>query len=645
MSNHLISLCMIVKNEEDSLERCLHSVYRYLDEIILVDTGSTDRTVEIAKRYTDDIYHFEWINDFSAARNVSLRHATGKWILYLDADDYMEEKDIGNLREVLSRLDPQPDLVYQLPYVSLLGEDARGSTNISQAIRVFPNHMDLQFHRPIHEQVYSTRGLTLKAAELNIPIYHTGYKKSEIEKKNKHERNLSIFQEMKKHSEYNAYDYFTLGNQFAVMGNHEEALEHYEKAIAIAPSNRPWIGVLYFSTLDSMMRLGKSFEALAFSQEKMSPYAHYSDVHSHIANLTHSLGFWEVSKQGYIDAIALAEKRSSQKLDPYILSPENSMTVPLKHLAQIYEKENNIAQSIYYLTKLLIANPKDILALSKLVELMSLNESADSITSFLDKLLDHGNNPLVTMAIAKVALSIGNRDLAQLYVGHDEILELLEMHEILRYHLLQHDGLRFSETISRPDWKGSEHDPQLLKYLALGFIVWGIDVPSRVIGDISENLYMIIAKTLQDGTEIPHGPEAEEALFDILTDLYLLKQDDAYGDLIDRHATFDLINRLASYFFQTHQSSIALQYASHLLDNDALSAENSINLAFLYLGQHNTEEAIKWLDYALQLKPKSRDVILLYCSLCNDPSKKEEMKQRLLAIEPRYESLSIFRTL
>lgn len=645
MSNHLISLCMIVKNEEDSLERCLHSVYRYLDEIILVDTGSTDRTVEIAKRYTDDIYHFQWINDFSAARNVSLRHATGKWILYLDADDYMEEKDIANLREVLSRLEPREDLVFQLPYVSLLGEDTRGSTNISQAIRVFPNHMDLQFHRPIHEQVYSTRDLTLKAAELNIPIYHTGYKKSEIEKKNKHERNLSIFQEMKKHTDYNAYDYFTLGNQFAVMGNHEEALENYEKAIAIAPSNRPWVGVLYFSTLDSMMRLGKNFEAWAFSQEKMTPYAQYSDVHSHIASLTHSLGFWELSKQGFLDAIALAEKRTSEKLDPYILSPENSMTVPLKHLAQIYEKENNIAQSIYYLTKLLIANSKDIFALSKLVELMSLNESVDSISTFLDKLLDLKDNPLATMAIAKVTISIGNRQLAERYVEQGEVFKHLETHEVLRYHLLRHDRERFAKAISNGDWNGPQRDSQLLKYLALGVIVWDIDLPSSVFGNASETLYLNIARKLRHGTDMTHEPGTEDALFDILTDLYLLKQDDAYGDLIERHATNDLINGLTSYFFQTHQSSIALQYASHLLDNDALSAENSIHLAFLYLGQQNAEEALNWLDYALKLKPKSKDVILLYCSICNDPLMKEEMKQRLLEIEPRYESLALFHSL
>ena len=82
-----LSLCMIVKNEEKFLAGCLESVKNIVDEIIIVDTGSTDKTIEIANSYNAKVYHFEWKNDFSLARNESIKHATGDWILILDADE------------------------------------------------------------------------------------------------------------------------------------------------------------------------------------------------------------------------------------------------------------------------------------------------------------------------------------------------------------------------------------------------------------------------------------------------------------------------------------------------------------------------------------------------------------------------------
>ena len=86
-----ISLCMIVKNEEDVIGRCLASVSDLVDEINIVDTGSTDRTKEIVKTYTDRIWDFEWVDDFALARNYSFQQATQEYVLWLDADDVLEE--------------------------------------------------------------------------------------------------------------------------------------------------------------------------------------------------------------------------------------------------------------------------------------------------------------------------------------------------------------------------------------------------------------------------------------------------------------------------------------------------------------------------------------------------------------------------
>src|SRR3990167_6711291 len=96
-----ISLCMIVKNEERYLDQCLNSVKDLADEIIIVDTGSTDRTKEIAKKFNAKIFDFKWTDDFSAARNESIKHATKDWILVLDADEVLDEEGKKMIREIV----------------------------------------------------------------------------------------------------------------------------------------------------------------------------------------------------------------------------------------------------------------------------------------------------------------------------------------------------------------------------------------------------------------------------------------------------------------------------------------------------------------------------------------------------------------
>lgn len=129
-----VSLCMIVKNEEKYLSRCLESVRNKVDEIIIIDTGSTDSTLEIAKQYTNKIYHFTWVNDFAAARNESLKYATSQYVLILDADEY---------------LDPAADLQKDISsnfdyyYVKIINDMSYGTILKHTAIRLFANHKNL----------------------------------------------------------------------------------------------------------------------------------------------------------------------------------------------------------------------------------------------------------------------------------------------------------------------------------------------------------------------------------------------------------------------------------------------------------------------------------------------------------------------
>lgn len=146
-----ISLCMIVKNEEQVLGRCLDSVKALVDEIVIVDTGSTDRTKEIAATYTNQIFHFDWIDDFSAARNYSFSHASGDYILWMDADDWLQESDLAKFKALKQMLDPDVDSVCMDYYVAFdpLGQP----TSVIKRNRLVKRSRQFQWHDPVHEHL------------------------------------------------------------------------------------------------------------------------------------------------------------------------------------------------------------------------------------------------------------------------------------------------------------------------------------------------------------------------------------------------------------------------------------------------------------------------------------------------------------
>ena len=148
----MISLCMIVRDEELALPRCLDSVEGIFDEIIIVDTGSTDKTREIAEKRVGKVYDFKWIDDFSAARNYALSLAKGDWLMWLDADDVIEGENRGLLKEQIASLDTeQPDVV-MLPYN--VGFDECGRVTLSyERERIFRAAAGLRFEGAVHEAV------------------------------------------------------------------------------------------------------------------------------------------------------------------------------------------------------------------------------------------------------------------------------------------------------------------------------------------------------------------------------------------------------------------------------------------------------------------------------------------------------------
>ena len=190
----LISQCMIVKNEEKNIERALSWAKPIVFEQIVVDTGSTDKTVEIAESMGAKVYHFEWINDFSAAKNYAIDQAKGDWIAFLDADEYFTDEDTIKLVNVLTAIESDPRLskMKTAVHCSVVNIDDEGKpflVLIQQ--RIFRNTPEIRYAGSIHE------GLTLPEPSFNAPdlsIMHTGYTKEAYADTGKATRNISMIE-------------------------------------------------------------------------------------------------------------------------------------------------------------------------------------------------------------------------------------------------------------------------------------------------------------------------------------------------------------------------------------------------------------------------------------------------------------------
>ena len=183
-----LTLCMIVKNEEATLSRTLDSVKGVVDEMVVVDTGSGDRTREIARESGARVYEFEWCDDFAAARNECLKHAQGDWILVLDADEVLVPEVVPQIKQAIAS--------DRLLLIKLIRQEIGASQSpYSLVSRLFRNRLDIRFSRPYHAMVDDSvaeilqREPQLKIASLpDVAIWHSGYQKDAIAAKSKFQK-------------------------------------------------------------------------------------------------------------------------------------------------------------------------------------------------------------------------------------------------------------------------------------------------------------------------------------------------------------------------------------------------------------------------------------------------------------------------
>jgi tetratricopeptide (TPR) repeat protein len=224
-----LSLCMIVKDEEEMLPRCLAAAKPAVDEIVVVDTGSTDRTVEIAESFGARVIHHEWNGSFSDARNVSLEAATGDWVIYLDADEVLVEEDAAGLRACTGRVWRE---AFSLVETNYTGDIDDGTAMTHNALRMFRNRPEYRFKGRLHEQMaYALPGYLSERIEYTqLRIEHYGYLGVVRDSKDKSRRNLELLQQQVADGTESAFQSFNLGSEYLALGEIDTAIGHFEKS-------------------------------------------------------------------------------------------------------------------------------------------------------------------------------------------------------------------------------------------------------------------------------------------------------------------------------------------------------------------------------------------------------------------------------
>lgn len=298
-----ISVCIIAKNEEQNIERCLTSLKPYDFEIIVVDTGSTDRTKEIALQYTDQVLDFEWCDDFSAARNFSLRAASNNWIFMIDCDEWIKELDLDELTWFRKHLTDSVGSVFRENLVTENGALTLNNTDYTE--RFFDKRL---FHYTgiIHEQLTPIRGKEINSYLLKTTILHTGYDLTPSERVIKNKRNYTLLLKQLEKDPDNPYLYYQLGKTCEIIENFAHACEYYSRGLEYdLDPELAYVQAMVVSYGNALLRTGQADIALGF-EGIYNEFAILADFVYLMGNIYKANGMYKQAIEQYQKAVDVA---------------------------------------------------------------------------------------------------------------------------------------------------------------------------------------------------------------------------------------------------------------------------------------------------------------------------------------------------
>jgi tetratricopeptide (TPR) repeat protein len=427
-----LSVCMIVKNEETFIAQCLESVKAVADEIIVVDTGSTDRTPEIARKYGAQVYFHSWNNDFSEARNHSIRYATKDWILWIDADEELDSRDVSALRQLLYRKDCDAIFV-QMHNLTDLND--RNKTAVFYSPKIFRRKEGFHFHDIVHNQL-NIAGDPIASA---IRIFHYGYALSSEKMQAKFERSSKLIQ---KQIDENPDDHFAHFNMAQMMLGHdyEKVITHAKKTISLIDPDDITKHHIY---LMSFYQLAKAYTYLGRFEEAEQACLDGLRADENYIDLLFTLGWMYKSQKRYDKAIEtmhrFLERHEKMMQEPVfnliIMERFSSAFEAYDVLGEIYYEQGNLKKAEESYRACLARMPHHQPVMQNLAVVLCDMGRYEESSEYLRKLADSGNVRVQELLNLSKVLELQGK-VGEATKNYQKILELYPDHPEAkwRYH-------------------------------------------------------------------------------------------------------------------------------------------------------------------------------------------------------------------
>ncbi len=281
-SDMRLSLCMIVRDEQEMLPRCLASVADTVDEIVIVDTGSTDATVEIARSFGARVLFHEWTGSFAEARNVSFDAAEGDWLLCLDADEVLVEEDAPLLRSLTGRTWRE---AFYLSETNYTGDLEDGTAVTHNALRIFRNRAEYRFEGRLHEQIAHClpNYLPERVEASGVRIEHYGYLGAVRDSREKSRRNIELLRLQQAESPATPFLHYNLGSEYAAADQPQAALVEFEQAWKMLQAlpdrdSYQFAPALISRMVKALRACGRPTDAIARAEEGLLRFQGFTDL-------------------------------------------------------------------------------------------------------------------------------------------------------------------------------------------------------------------------------------------------------------------------------------------------------------------------------------------------------------------------------
>ena len=255
-----ISLCMIVKDEANHLADCLRPVLGLVDEAVVVDTGSSDATREIARALGARVVDFPWVDSFAAARNEALHHATGDWVFSLDADDRLDTANCNRLQRLFGMLSAE-NRAYLMKQWSV-PDEANGSALVADHVRLFRKQPGITWRYRVHEQILpALRAAGAQFVLTDLVIHHLGYREANV-RRQKLARNLRLLLLEAQEQPDEPFTLFNLAATYLDLGESATALPYLHHCLKTAPAGATFLPRAYVLLIQTQRTLGRLEEGL-----------------------------------------------------------------------------------------------------------------------------------------------------------------------------------------------------------------------------------------------------------------------------------------------------------------------------------------------------------------------------------------------